>query len=128
VQKFFEPSKIENWAVVNFSARCDVRGLVRDLIRFGEMKGIVGFIKILCTVSCNDPLNLVPCPKYFLFSLVQLISDPVDVVEENGQFRRAPPLVRVEKMFEQIQKAFPNAPPRFLVCLLPDRKNSDIYG
>ncbi|KAG6769014.1 hypothetical protein POTOM_024629 [Populus tomentosa] len=96
-KKFFEPSKIENWAVVNFSARCDVRGLVRDLIRFGEMKGI-------------------------------LISDPVDVVEENGQFRRAPPLVRVEKMFEQIQKAFPNAPPRFLVCLLPDRKNSDIYG
>ena len=65
LQKFFEPSKIENWAVVNFSARCDVRGLVRDLIRFGEMKGIVGFIKILCTVSCNDPLNLVPCPKYF---------------------------------------------------------------
>ncbi|KAJ6921254.1 hypothetical protein NC652_015228 [Populus alba x Populus x berolinensis] len=96
-KKFFEPSKIENWAVVNFSARCDVRGLVRDLIRFGEMKGI-------------------------------LISDPVDVVEENGQFRRAPPLVRVEKMFEQIQKAFPNAPPRFLVCLLPDRTNSDIYG
>ncbi|KAJ6747701.1 TRANSLATION INITIATION FACTOR 2C putative-RELATED [Salix koriyanagi] len=96
-KKFYEPSKIENWAVVNFSARCDVRGLVRDLIRFGEMKGI-------------------------------LISDPVDVVDENGQFRRAPPLVRVEKMFEQIQKAFPNSPPRFLVCLLPDKKNSDIYG
>uniref|UniRef100_A0A6N2K050 Piwi domain-containing protein n=1 Tax=Salix viminalis TaxID=40686 RepID=A0A6N2K050_SALVM len=96
-KKFYEPSKIENWAVVNFSARCDVRGLVRDLIRFGEMKGI-------------------------------LISDPVDVLDENGQFRRAPPLVRVEKMFEQIQKAFPNSPPRFLVCLLPDKKNSDIYG
>ncbi|KAG5223674.1 protein argonaute 4A [Salix suchowensis] len=96
-KKFYEPSKIENWAVVNFSARCDVRGLVRDLLRFGEMKGI-------------------------------LISDPVDVVDENGQFRRAPPLVRVEKMFEQIQKAFPNSPPRFLVCLLPDKKNSDIYG
>ncbi|KAJ6864172.1 protein argonaute 4A-like [Populus alba x Populus x berolinensis] len=96
-KRFFEPSKIENWAVVNFSARCDVRGLVRDLIKFGEMKGI-------------------------------LISDPMDVLEENAQFRRAPPPVRVDKMFEQIQTAFPDAPPRFLVCLLPDRKNSDIYG
>jgi len=59
---------------------------------------------------------------------VQLISDPMDVLEENAQFRRAPPPVRVDKMFEQIQTAFPDAPPRFLVCLLPDRKNSDIYG
>jgi hypothetical protein len=67
VQRFFEPSKIENWAVVNFSARCDVRGLVRDLIKFGEMKGIVSFLKILCNVSCNIHLNLVPCPKCYSF-------------------------------------------------------------
>ncbi|KAJ6756606.1 TRANSLATION INITIATION FACTOR 2C putative-RELATED [Salix purpurea] len=64
--------------------------------------------------------RVLPAPK--------LISDPMDVLEENAQFRRAPPLVRVDKMFEQIQTAFPDAPPRFLVCLLPDRKNSDIYG
>lgn len=40
-QKFVNPSKVERWAVANFSARCDVRGLVRDLIKVGEMKGIV---------------------------------------------------------------------------------------
>ena len=43
-QRFFEPAKVERWAVVNFSARCDVRGLVRDLTRLGETKGIVCFI------------------------------------------------------------------------------------
>jgi eukaryotic translation initiation factor 2C len=40
-QKFVQPTKIEKWAVANFSARCDVRGLVRDIIRIGSMKGIV---------------------------------------------------------------------------------------
>lgn len=41
VQKLVDPTKIERWAVVNFSARCDTRNLVRDLIKCGEMKGIV---------------------------------------------------------------------------------------
>lgn len=40
-QKLAQPIKIERWAVVNFSARCDLRGLVRDLIKCGDMKGIV---------------------------------------------------------------------------------------
>ncbi|KOM25275.1 hypothetical protein LR48_Vigan66s002800 [Vigna angularis] len=38
--KFVRPVKIEKWAVVNFSARCDVRGLVRDLVKWGQMKGM----------------------------------------------------------------------------------------
>ncbi|KAL2316931.1 hypothetical protein Fmac_030807 [Flemingia macrophylla] len=91
-----KPTTIERWAVVNFSARCDVRGLVRDLINCGQKKGIV-------------------------------IEQPFDVFEESGQFRRAPPLVRVEKMFELIQSKLPGAP-QFLLCLLPERKNSDLYG
>lgn len=41
LQKLVDPTKIERWAVVNFSARCDIRSLVRDLIKCGEMKGIV---------------------------------------------------------------------------------------
>ena len=41
LQKLVRPTKIEKWAVVNFSARCDVRGLVRDLQKCGQMKGIV---------------------------------------------------------------------------------------
>ncbi|KAJ4842473.1 Protein argonaute-4 [Turnera subulata] len=96
-KKLVEPAKVERWAVANFSvARCDVRGLVRDLIKCGEMKGIA-------------------------------VEPPFDVFEENPQFRRAPPVVRVEKMFEEIQSKLPGAP-KFLLCLLPERKNCDLYG
>ncbi|KAJ8766806.1 hypothetical protein K2173_008360 [Erythroxylum novogranatense] len=95
-KKLVEPSKIERWAVVNFSARCDIRGLVRDLLKCANMKGIP-------------------------------IEDPFDVFEENPQFRRATAVVRVEKMFDMIQEKLPGAP-KFLLCLLPERKNSDIYG
>ncbi|MQL41505.1 hypothetical protein EI012_26720, partial [Escherichia coli] len=37
-KKIVEPVKIERWAVVNFSARCNVQALVRDLIKCGQMK------------------------------------------------------------------------------------------
>uniref|UniRef100_A0A5B7CCF5 Argonaute 4 n=1 Tax=Davidia involucrata TaxID=16924 RepID=A0A5B7CCF5_DAVIN len=96
-KKFVEPTKIGNWVVVNFSARCDVFNLCRDLAKFGEMKGIY-------------------------------IDPPVQVFDENPQFRRAPPPVRVEKMFEQMMPKLPDGPPHFILCLLPDRKNCDIYG
>ncbi|KAG7947378.1 hypothetical protein I3843_14G091600 [Carya illinoinensis] len=95
-KKLVQPMKIGKWAVVNFSARCDIQGLVRDLIKCGELKGI-------------------------------LIDPPFDVFQENPQSRRAPPVVRVEKMFEEIQSKLPGAP-QFLLCLLPERKNSDLYG
>jgi len=36
-------------------------------------------------------------------------------------------VVRVEKMFELVQSKLPGAP-QFLLCLLPERKNSDLYG
>ncbi|KAK2996028.1 hypothetical protein RJ640_023398 [Escallonia rubra] len=96
-KKFAEATKIGPWAVANFSARCDVRSLCRDLARVGETKGI-------------------------------LIDPPVNVFEENPQFRRAPPPIRVEKMFEQMMPEFPKGPPHFILCLLPERKNCDIYG
>ncbi|KAH6814286.1 Argonaute family protein [Perilla frutescens var. frutescens] len=95
-KKFAHPCRIEKWAVVNFSARCDMRALIRDLKKVGESKGIA-------------------------------VEDPFDVFEENQQNRRAPPLVRVEKMFEEVQSKLPG-PPKFLLCLLPERKNSDLYG
>ncbi|KAF3454052.1 hypothetical protein FNV43_RR04499 [Rhamnella rubrinervis] len=95
-KKLVQPTKIDKWAVVNFSARCNIQGLVRDLIKCGEMKGI-------------------------------MISPPFDVFEEAPQNRRAPPMVRVEKMFEDIQSKLPGQP-QFLLCLLPERKNSDLYG
>lgn len=47
--------------------------------------------------------------------------------EESPQNRRSPPVGRVEKMFDFIQSKLPGAP-QFLLCLLPERKNSDLYG
>lgn len=52
---------------------------------------------------------------------------PFEVFQEGGQFRRAPPVVRVDKMFDEIQSKLPGAPD-FLLCLLPERKNCDLYG
>ncbi|KAK8988403.1 hypothetical protein V6N11_029794 [Hibiscus sabdariffa] len=95
-RKLVEPTRIERWAVANFSARCDPNNIVQSLIRCGGMKGIQ-------------------------------IAHPFDVFTEMGQNRRLPPVVRVEKMFEMIQSKLPGAP-QFLLCLLPDRKNSDLYG
>ncbi|XP_042514453.1 protein argonaute 4A-like [Macadamia integrifolia] len=95
-KKLVEPSTIQRWAVVNFSARCDVRGLVRDMIKCGEQKGIH-------------------------------IEAPFNVFEESPQSRRGSPISRVEQMFDQIKSELPGLP-QFLLCLLPERKNSDVYG
>ncbi|KAL8145998.1 hypothetical protein AgCh_003945 [Apium graveolens] len=95
-KKLVEPTSIERWAVVNFSARCQIQNLINDLIKCGGLKGIN-------------------------------ISRPFDVFEESPQHRRAPPLVRVEKMFETIMAKLPG-PPQFFLCLLPERKNSLLYG
>ncbi|KAH9675035.1 protein argonaute 4A [Citrus sinensis] len=54
-------------------------------------------------------------------------SPPLNVFEENPQFRRAPAPVRVDRMFEQMKQKFEKRP-CFLLCLLPDRKDSDLYG
>ncbi|XP_024959437.1 protein argonaute 16 [Cynara cardunculus var. scolymus] len=95
-KKVFTPTKIEKWAVVNFSARCDASHLSRELINCGRNKGI-------------------------------LIDRPFSLMEEDQHNRRCGPVVRVEKMFDHILAKLPGAP-EFLLCILPERKNSDIYG
>ncbi|KAK6143266.1 hypothetical protein DH2020_023614 [Rehmannia glutinosa] len=40
-KRFVEPIKLERWIVVNFSARCDTRKLCSDMIRCGQMKGVM---------------------------------------------------------------------------------------
>ncbi|GJW58575.1 argonaute 4A-like protein, partial [Tanacetum coccineum] len=82
-----DPTQIKHWAIVNFSARCNINFLRNDLL--------------------NNLMN--------------------SIIEESPQFRRNTPLVRVEKMFEAIRQALPG-PPEFILCILPERKNSDIYG
>ncbi|CAI9106107.1 OLC1v1005175C1 [Oldenlandia corymbosa var. corymbosa] len=96
-KKLVQPAKVEKWAVVNFSIQ---RCDVNALIS--------NFIKC----GANKGIS---------------VEDPFDVFEESPQNRRAPPLVRVEKMFELVQSRLPGAP-KFLLCLLPERKNCDIYG
>ncbi|KAG5566366.1 hypothetical protein RHGRI_002081 [Rhododendron griersonianum] len=77
-----------------------------------------------CGISINNNFTQVegrvlPAPKH--------IDAPFDVFEESPQNRRAPPPVRVDKMFEEVQSKLPGAP-QFLLCVLPERKNCDLYG
>uniref|UniRef100_A0A0D9WZ08 Piwi domain-containing protein n=1 Tax=Leersia perrieri TaxID=77586 RepID=A0A0D9WZ08_9ORYZ len=95
-KKLIQTCSVDKWAVVNFSARCDVRSLIRDLIRNAAAKGIQ-------------------------------MDEPFDVFEENPSLRRAPVSRRVDDMFEQIKSKLPGAP-KFLLCLLPERKNCEVYG
>ncbi|CAL5342360.1 unnamed protein product [Camellia sinensis] len=55
------------------------------------------------------------------------IERPHTLIEEDPQYTTSSPLVRVEKMFELITAKLPR-PPEFLLCVLAERKNSDIYG
>ncbi|KAI5683232.1 hypothetical protein M9H77_04460 [Catharanthus roseus] len=95
-KQLLNPTRIERWAVVNFSAHCDTSYLSRELINCGRNKGIH-------------------------------IARPHTLIEEDPQYRRVGAVIRVEKMFEQIMSKLPG-PPQFLLCVLPERKSSDIYG
>ncbi|CAL5406248.1 unnamed protein product [Camellia sinensis] len=55
------------------------------------------------------------------------IERPHTLIEEDPQYTTSSPLVRVEKMFKLITAKLPR-PPEFLLCVLPERKNYDIYG
>ncbi|KAK4483579.1 hypothetical protein RD792_010778, partial [Penstemon davidsonii] len=69
---------------------------------------------------CND---LMRCAQMKGISMKQ----PHAMVDENLQSKRRPASVRVHDMFELLKSKLPGAP-QFILCILPDRKNSDIYG
>ncbi|KAL5581782.1 hypothetical protein UlMin_014224 [Ulmus minor] len=91
-----KPVRIIRWIIVNFSARCDLSRISRELINCGRKKGI--------HIEC-----------------------PYTLIDEDAQSRRGTPVARVEKMFEQIRDKLPCAPD-FILCVLPEKKNCDIYG
>ncbi|XP_021745671.1 protein argonaute 4A-like [Chenopodium quinoa] len=97
-KKFSNPVTIKDRVVVNFSARCNIFDLCRDLVKCGEMKGI-------------------EIPKF-----------PLCTFEEDPQYRRAPPPVRVDKMADQVMSRLRYKPPTIILCVFADRKNSEIYG
>uniref|UniRef100_A0A8R7VDU1 Protein argonaute 4B n=1 Tax=Triticum urartu TaxID=4572 RepID=A0A8R7VDU1_TRIUA len=96
-KKLIRTCSVNKWAVVNFSAECDVHGLVRDLKRIATEMGI--------------KIEYPYC----------------DVIEESPSARRAPASRRVDEMFAKIN-SHPPGDPKFLLCLLPVRKNCEIYG
>ncbi|KNA23540.1 hypothetical protein SOVF_023980 [Spinacia oleracea] len=55
------------------------------------------------------------------------ISDPFEVFSESPQDRRTPAPIRVEKMMDTVKNRLPG-PPQFILCILPERKNCDVYG
>ncbi|CAA0818079.1 Protein argonaute 4 [Striga hermonthica] len=57
-----------------------------------------------------------------------VINPPLCIFEENARHAKKPPSVRVDMMFDQIHSRFPKSPPQFILCLLSDKKFSDIYG
>ena len=65
----------------------------------------------------------------FLFTclVLQMVEAPFDVIDENPSMRQSPVVTRVEDMFEQVKTKLPRAP-KFLLCVVVERKNSDIYG
>ncbi|KAL7229531.1 hypothetical protein ACSBR2_008105 [Camellia fascicularis] len=80
-KQLFTPIRIERWAVVNFSAHCDTSHLSLELINCGTKW------------HCKYPN--IECPH--------------TLVEEDPQYRRSSPIVRVEKMFELIIGKLPAA-------------------
>ncbi|KAI4363779.1 hypothetical protein MLD38_019952 [Melastoma candidum] len=55
------------------------------------------------------------------------IEGPLGLMEEDPNLRRCNPVTRVDKMLERIRGKLTN-PPDFILCVLPERKNSEIYG
>ncbi|KAL8510021.1 hypothetical protein ACS0TY_017014 [Phlomoides rotata] len=58
--------KIERWVVLKFSARCDVRKLINDLIKVGDMKGVVCSSSSLCITGFKSLLVVL----FFTFCLI----------------------------------------------------------
>ena len=61
------------------------------------------------------------------FSNFQNVDRPYALVEENQNMKKASPLERVDEMFERLQEKLPGEP-EFILCVLPERKCSDLYG
>lgn len=129
LQMVLEPRAIKNWAIVNFSFPCDSSHISRELISCGMSKGIVGsrryclHFRIVGSVERYLVINRVS-----ILLTMQEIDRPFALVEEDPQSKNLGAVKRVEKMIAKMKSKFPVDPPQFILCVLPERKNSDIYG
>ncbi|KAL5700799.1 Protein argonaute 4B [Ranunculus cassubicifolius] len=95
-KKMVEPAKIQKWVIVNFSIQ-------------------------KCDVQklSNDFCRMAR-------QMAMIVESPFMIINEENQYRRAAPPVRVEKMLDQIKSKLPG-PPLYILCLFPER-NSILYG
>nr|AJA90771.1 Argonaute 4 [Ginkgo biloba] len=92
-------AEIKSWAVANFNPRCHPN----------EAKFIAHELQQCCSKRG------------------MVMSTCGGVLEEPPNGRNLNPIDRVERMLEQMKAKLPN-PPEFLLCILPERKTSDLYG
>ncbi|KAJ3684604.1 hypothetical protein LUZ61_013768 [Rhynchospora tenuis] len=98
-KKLIRPCHVDKWAVVNFSALSIL--YVRKLV--------------WDLIRCGDMMGV-------------KIDSPFDIFEEGRNMRGTAPNLRVDEMFKHLLKAEFHSVPRFLLCILSERKDSDIYG
>lgn len=55
------------------------------------------------------------------------MSYPLKVFDERPENQRLPALERVDKMIDTAKRGMPKVP-QFILCLLPEKKNCDVYG
>ncbi|KAH6767821.1 Argonaute family protein, partial [Perilla frutescens var. hirtella] len=78
------------------------------------------------SASCN--LRSI-CSDFSIYASMKGIhmNAPYAMIEESPQSRHSPPTIRVDEMIAMIESRLPGTP-QFLLCVLPEKKNSDLYG
>lgn len=89
---------------------------------------------MVCIIPCSMVSEYTYLPSYSAFNwlfhipeYLQNIERPFTLLEEEAQMRKFNPVARVEKMFSLLSSKL-NGPPKLILCVLPERKNCDIYG
>ncbi|CAN6471914.1 unnamed protein product [Victoria cruziana] len=68
-KQMFKPMSTERWAIVNFSARCDVGHLARELVNVGNNKGILGGINSLLSIERTPSIPILSTSPTIIFGL-----------------------------------------------------------
>ncbi|KAJ4797830.1 Argonaute family protein [Rhynchospora pubera] len=55
------------------------------------------------------------------------IDHPQALIMEQSRYVETGPIIRVERMFDQLRKELHDKP-HFILCILPERKHNDLYG
>ena len=87
-----------------------------------EQNGLIGLL-YYCLVA---PTSLLILVRIYVLFVDARESEKNAICWENSEFSSTTPVKRVEEMFKQILEATPSQL-EIILCVLPKRKNSDIY-